>query len=286
MCDFHSSLISVLGDVYHLPSNSHSEIAAHFKLRENEPHKRPSFVEAEWDGSGEYPGADKICRVQNGEELSAKQRAACDSHYKALATYLSGPSPSAALASKFSSPDYSDVRLARFNRNHAKLTSELLGLIRRINDAQPGCIDSLTLERGRDYSMAWPRFALWLMIDTAGGVIRFAKTAKAKSAIKGVAALYSRWIETGKKPDAEEWEKARSDADDAAAYAAYAAAYAAYAAYAAADAAYAADAAADAAAYAAQAAAYAAYAADAADAADARKLQWSRMAEKLSELLK
>ena len=31
--------------------------------KNNEDFKRPVFVEAEWDGRGEYPGAEKICRV-------------------------------------------------------------------------------------------------------------------------------------------------------------------------------------------------------------------------------
>ena len=86
---------------------------------------------------------------------------------------------------------------------------------------------------GRDLSLIWPRFAVWLLTDKWYGVLQHAKTQKAKIAIQNVADAYQSVVEGQKKEI--DWYKLRSDA------AAYAAAAAdAVAAYAAADAAYAA----------------------------------------------
>ncbi len=145
---------------------------------------------------------------------------------------------------------------------------------------------------GRDLEMVWPRLALWMLGDPYAGVLRLAKTERSKVAIAGVVALYQRWVD-GEKPSAEEWRKARAAPYAAYAYAAAAAAAAdayAYAPYADAAYAYAAADAAAAAAYADAAYAYAAAAADAAAAAAyayaACKVHWSRVADKLVELMR
>jgi len=124
---------------------------------------------------------------------------------------------------------------------------------------------------GADLSMVWPKFAIWLLVDPADGVVKFAKNA---APIQAVANLYQRRI-AGDEPSITEWKSARQ-----AAYAAYAAA-AAYAAYAAAAYAAAAAAYADA----AYAAAYAAAAYAAAYAA-AEQAAIIRQSEKLLELLR
>ena len=63
MCDFHSCCVRVDGALAHVPENSHSKAAQEAGWMENEPHKRPRFVETEWDGRGKYPGAERIARV-------------------------------------------------------------------------------------------------------------------------------------------------------------------------------------------------------------------------------
>ena len=71
-------------------------------------------------------------------------------------------------------------------------------------------------EVGADLSMVWPRFALWLLSDSKHGVIRFAGERKGVAdAISGVAALYARWVETGEKPSADEFEAAAAAAEAA-----------------------------------------------------------------------
>ena len=109
MCDFHSCCIRVDGALAHVAENSHSSAALAAGWKENEPHKRARFVEAEWNGRGEYPGADKICRVQAGEELTAKQRKKCDDHYKSLAAILKNKTPSAAEFLRWNKPAFRDV---------------------------------------------------------------------------------------------------------------------------------------------------------------------------------
>lgn len=97
---------------------------------------------------------------------------------------------------------------------------------------------------GADLALAWPRFAVALMIDPEHGVARLtAAGTPARAAIEAVAALYQRVID-GDAVSAEEWaahaDAAASAAADAAAsdaaasYAAASYAYAAYASYAAA----------------------------------------------------
>ena len=95
--------------------------------------------------------------------------------------------------------------------------------------------------------MVWPRLALWLLSDPESGVLRLASSERTKAGIAGVIELYQRWVD-GEKPSAEGWRSA----------------CAADAAYAAADAA----------------------GGDAGDARDnARKVHWSKVADKLIELM-
>lgn len=60
MCDFHSIIVRVDGAIGHIASNSHSEAAEALGWKENEDFKPTRFVEVEWDGMGDYPGAEKI----------------------------------------------------------------------------------------------------------------------------------------------------------------------------------------------------------------------------------
>jgi len=151
---------------------------------------------------------------------------------------------------------------------------------------------------GKDLSLVWPKFAVWLLND----VEKYA-TESGKKAINRIIELYSREI-SGKHISKAEWRAAADDAadaadDDAADAAAVAAAYAGAYAAEATDAVAAVDAAV-AVAYAAAAVAYgfaaaavdaadaddAAYAADAAAAGAARKDSRKAQALKLIEILK
>ena len=153
-------------------------------------------------------------------------------------------------------------RQIRHNQHTAY--ESLIGVPRILAKLEDGIFEGLPIERARvwpgefaaailvgaDLSLVWPRFAVWLLVDAEHGVIRHAKTDKAREAIQQVATLHQQVVE-GKTVDIATWRTAQSAAaaaaDAAAAYA-YAAAAAAYAAADAAAYAYAdADAAADAA---------------------------------------
>jgi hypothetical protein len=134
------------------------------------------------------------------------------------------------------------------------------------------------IQVGADLSMVWPKFAVWLLGDEKDGVIRHAKTKKAKAAIQKVVCLFESVIRD-EVVTVETWRNvgdavyaaadAYSDAD--ATYATAGAAADAYTAYSAA----------------AAAAAYA-VAADRAytyDAAATRAKGFKRQSEKLFELL-
>ncbi len=109
---------------------------------------------------------------------------------------------------------------------------------------------------GKDLSLVWPKFAVWLLIDETDGVLQFAKGYDdCESAIKRVADLYQQKI------DGQDVTRAA----DSAAYSAAASA---------------ADSAAD------SAAARAAYRAAARAADSAREKFWIRCANKLESLLK
>ena len=109
MCDFHSICVRVDGAKTHLRTNSHSGSVDAAKWRENQPNRDPFFVEAEWNGLGQYPGADKICRSTPNEA----QRKTVDAHYQALAAVMADPIKAATLCFDggiFSGAEYADVR--------------------------------------------------------------------------------------------------------------------------------------------------------------------------------
>ena len=100
MCDFHSVVCYVDGAIYHAASNSHSEAVRLSGRPENDGIRR--FVEAEWDGRGKYPGAEKITRGKPNE----KQIRAIDAHYRELAHAMKTGN----FAGKWSEPEYADLR--------------------------------------------------------------------------------------------------------------------------------------------------------------------------------
>ncbi|MCA9813333.1 MAG: hypothetical protein KC483_10815 [Nitrosarchaeum sp.] len=121
------------------------------------------------------------------------------------------------------------------------------------------------LKVGKDYSLVWPKFALWFL----NRLKKYSNAPDFLSAIDKTIKIYYRWV-SGENITSKDF---RAYAADVAVYAsAYAAVYAAV---------YAAAYAADAAAY---AAVYAAYAADAADAA-ACFIGWEILADKLIEII-
>jgi hypothetical protein len=77
------------------------------------------------------------------------------------------------------------------------------------------------IEPGRDLSLIWPRFAVWLLTDKWHGVLQYAKTQRAKIAIQNIADAYQSVV-NGKQKKID-WSKLRTAAASAA-YAAYAAA--------------------------------------------------------------
>lgn len=139
MCDFHSVIVDGAGRIYHLPSNSHSAIAAHFNLN-NEALESPHW-ECEWDGIGAQP--INLCQLRGkvtAEPTSMAVRAV-DRHYAKLASFLKGDRDADPL---FLTADYSDVpgrlewakredeRRAKIEKLEAELaaeraTAELLG---------------------------------------------------------------------------------------------------------------------------------------------------------------
>jgi hypothetical protein len=142
--------------------------------------------------------------------------------------------------------------------SHAAYEDQL-GIPRVIARLEDGIFEGLPADRfkewplefleaipvGADLSMVWPAFAVWLMTDEEFGVLRLAKSERAKASIMAVAGMYSR-ILAGETVPLEERRKIYKNAaaavdaaaydayDAAAAHAAYAYAYAAYAAAAAA----------------------------------------------------
>jgi hypothetical protein len=134
-------------------------------------------------------------------------------------------------------------------------------------------------EPGKDYSKAWYQFGHWLLIDPTDGVIRVARSDESRAAIHNVAQAYDRTLKGG-KIDNIEWLKLSRDAAGTYDYVcADGYGYAAAAATAAADAGAAATA------YAAAAAAAAAVYAAEAGAASARENFYTKMADKLIEII-
>ncbi len=77
MCDFLSCVIRRDGKIFHLPTNSHSGIVAHYKLTENDTmadlRGTPRFYEFEWDGEGDLAQASKkYLRGNNPPQIVVK----------------------------------------------------------------------------------------------------------------------------------------------------------------------------------------------------------------------
>lgn len=66
------------------------------------------------------------------------------------------------------------------------------------------------IPEGRDLSLVWPRFALWMLRGLPPQ-----KRPDVKAAVEGASALYAEWI-GGSNPSVERWRKARAAAADAA----------------------------------------------------------------------
>ena len=100
MCDFHSVVCYLDGAIYHAASNSHTAAVKLSGRPENDGIRR--FVEAEWDGHGKYPGAEKITRGEPNE----RQIRAIDAHYQSLVEVLK----TGDFHGIWSEPGYADVR--------------------------------------------------------------------------------------------------------------------------------------------------------------------------------
>jgi hypothetical protein len=59
--------------------------------------------------------------------------------------------------------------------------------------------------------LVWPKFAVWMLVDSEWGVVRFARSARSKEAIRDVAALYARIAEGG-EVGIDEWKAAAAAA--------------------------------------------------------------------------
>ena len=115
MCDFHSIVVRRDGAKAHVAANSHSGAVRAANWRENDKtadFREPFFVEAEWDGVGDFPGVDKITRGTFCE----KQARVIEAHYRALADLLRDPAAHAETMlfgnGVFAAAEYADVRFA------------------------------------------------------------------------------------------------------------------------------------------------------------------------------
>ena len=114
MCDFISICTRVDGKIAHIPSNSHSGAVKEFGWTENNQTAymldKMRFVESEWNGIGDYPGAEKITRG----EINEKQRKAIDLFYSNAAKLFSDPKKHAKRMltgnGYFASDIYADIR--------------------------------------------------------------------------------------------------------------------------------------------------------------------------------
>jgi hypothetical protein len=122
MSNFHSIVVRVDGAIAHIPGNSHSGAVEKAGWAENDStFKKQRFVEVEWNGEGEYPGAEKIARFDKENGLTQKQVEAIDRHYGFLNRALKGDSDA---VEYFLGPDYSDVLDVIWSKNEA--TPELI----------------------------------------------------------------------------------------------------------------------------------------------------------------
>ena len=95
MCDFFSAIFRVDGAWCHLANNTHSAEVEASGWKENDQFADlhgPRFLEGEWNGNGEYPGAYKVCR---GGTPNAKQVEAIDRVYGSLDHLLANPEANA-----------------------------------------------------------------------------------------------------------------------------------------------------------------------------------------------
>ena len=68
------------------------------------------------------------------------------------------------------------------------------------------------LRPGADYSMFWPKFAIWLLRQLP----KADEFSDVASAVEGVAKLYEEWLETKIKPNAYRWAESAESAESAA----------------------------------------------------------------------
>ena len=59
-----------------------------------------------------------------------------------------------------------------------------------------------------DYSMLWPKFAVWMLGDKKHGLINLPVTRKAKQAINEASDVYEMWVSSGARPVQAEWNSA------------------------------------------------------------------------------
>ena len=121
MCDFFSSICRIDGTIFHAPHNSHSRMVEEAGWKENDQMadlREPRFVEVEWNGRGEYPGAESVARGT----INEKQRKAIDLLYGNLEKLVSNPNEHAVRMftgkGYFSGANFADVWwfiLARFD---------------------------------------------------------------------------------------------------------------------------------------------------------------------------
>src|SRR5579859_2435383 len=89
MCDFHSTIWRELGQevqMFHLPSNSHSEMVQASSWRDNEPNRQTLIFEAEWNGQGEMPSPSRL--IRNSGECPERVVNAIMRHYTKLSEAL------------------------------------------------------------------------------------------------------------------------------------------------------------------------------------------------------
>ena len=111
MCDYHSACFRVDGAVAHDPSNSHSTIIRNAGWRENDSQFQCRFVECEWHGHSEYPGASAV--VSSGARdttLNDNQVRAINRHYLRLQDAHANPGHHLFGDGYFSGANYADVR--------------------------------------------------------------------------------------------------------------------------------------------------------------------------------
>jgi len=112
MCDFFSAVITANGQVFHLPSNSHSGIVAHYKLTENdtrsEMRDKARFFEYEWDGEGKVP--ENIKAILRGRDHPQVVLDAAKVLAKNLKRALDEPGWGLTGDGAFAGEEYADLR--------------------------------------------------------------------------------------------------------------------------------------------------------------------------------